>query len=169
MKTLKTLLFVLVATLAVRAPAEYLLWSVDWSQVNSAADYAVVAVLDADGKAVMNGSDPVLLVTADEFATEYVGKGSDTVSEVKSVISSPYNADPYKFAIQIYDGSDNLLGSTDAVTYSELPGLWSGDPQSVPSVGTTFNTSTYQAVPEPATGMLFVAGALMLFRRKRNA
>lgn len=172
MKTMKTLLFALVATLAVRAPAEYLLWSVDWSQVDPSADYAVVAVLNSDGTAVKNEGEQVFLMLADGSGADAVGKGEETVlTGIKSVIESPYNSDPYKFAIQVYDSGDNLLGSTDPVTYSQLPGLWGSDGQSIPSGGTTFSTvtSNYHAVPEPATGMLFVAGALMLFRRKRNA
>lgn len=174
MKTLQKLLFALVATLAVRAPAEYLLWSVDWTQADTdvLADYATLVVLDSAGNtlAVLNDvtdpSDP-----SDKLYRDL--ENLNVASNAKSEITSPYNnpSADYQFAIKVYDSGNNLLGSTTPVTYSELPGLWGSDGQSTPSGGTTFSTTptNYNAVPEPATGMLFLAGALMLFRRKRNA
>jgi hypothetical protein len=172
MKTLQKLLFVLVATLAVRAPAEYLLWSVDWTQAGDTADYATLVVLDNAGNTLAVLND----VTDSSYPSDKLYRDLENpsvASNAKSEITSPYNnpSADYQFAIKVYDSGNNLLGSTTPVTYSELPGLWGSDGQSTPSGGTTFSTTptNYNAVPEPATGMLFLAGALMLFRRKRNA
>ena len=172
MKMIKALLFTLVATLAVRAPGEYIFWQVDWTLTDSSADYASIAVLDADGNAVTVDSQPVYLLTADETPpSTQVYRDRDYPSEpteATSSISSPYNSNGYKFAIEIYDNTGTKLASSDPVAFSDLP-VWSGSMNPPMGVSTVWSPTTYTAVPEPATGMLFIAGALMLFRRKRNA
>lgn len=168
MKSIKTLLLLLGATLAVRAPAEYLLWSIDWEDVDPSADYAAIVVLDQNGENIGTGSSPytyLLLADAPTTGETFIYKGSYSPVEVTSDITDYANSN-YSFALYLYDKSDSLVSKSNAESYASLSdSIWKSDLN--PGVSTVWSPTTY-AVPEPATGTLFIAGALLLFRRKRS-
>lgn len=175
MKSLRTFLLATAAVFATAgARAEYLLWTMDWTQVDG-SDYAQVAVLNADGSETGN-----FLVDSDTGITQtYRDLTNPSVAtETTSVIDSPYN-DPsagYKFAIMVYDnsGSGKAIKKGEAMTYSQLQSagyIWGSDGGMNHPTGssTTWSPTTYGAVPEPATGTLLVVGSLLLFRRRKQA
>ena len=170
MKSLKAILAGLVVLGAVHAQAEYLLWSVDWDEVDQNATYAAVVVLDSNGQSLTPETYARWVDSEDSSITGTTVKrdpeGGET--EMISIIESPYNDSNagYKFAITLYDSSKTAIAASDPATYSELSdSIWGGN--MFPGVSTSWNPTKYNAVPEPASGTLFIVGALMLFRRKR--
>ena len=170
MKSLKAILAGLVALAAIHAKAEYLLWALDWDEVDENATYAAVVVLDSEGKSLTPETYARWVDTDNPSMTGTMFKRDPEggESEVTSVIDSPYNnpSAGYKFAITLYDSSKNAIAASDPATFSELSdSIWGGNMS--PGVSTSWNPTKYNAVPEPATGTLFILGSLMLFRRKR--
>ena len=173
MKSLRTFLLATAAVFAAAgARAEYLLWTMDWTQVDDSADYAQMAVFDSSGNQV------ALLTDTDTGITQnYRDLDNPSVAtEAKSVVDSPYN-DPsagYTFAIMVYDNTDKALSKGETKTYSQLQSagyIWGSDGGMNHPTGssTTWSPTTYGAVPEPATGTLLVVGSLLLFRRRKQA
>ena len=175
MKSLRTFLLATAAVFAAAgARAEYLLWTMDWTQVAN-SDYAQVAVLNADGSQTGN-----FLVDSDTGITQtYRDTENPTVAtETKSTITVPANSqeESYKYAIIVYDSAGNALKKGEAMTYSQLQSagyIWGSDGgMNAPSgtgSSTAWSPTTYGAVPEPATGTLLVVGSLLLFRRRKQA
>ncbi len=172
MKSLKAILLGILAIGAVSVRAEYLLWTMDWADTDAAADSASIIVFYASGNEL---SPSVALEQADHpaagtAAATTIYRDFETPNEsveVTSIISSPYN-DPdagYKFALRVYDENGDALKTYAAASYSDLSdSIWGGNMN--PGVSTSWSPTKY-AVPEPASGTLFIVGALMLFRRKR--
>lgn len=173
MKSLKAILSGVIVLGAFHAQAEYLLWSLDWDadEVSSSAKYAAIVVLDSNGESLTNPDTLLTWVDPDTGATgTRIKKNADADPvEVAADISSYSDPDDgYKFALRVYDSDKNEIKTYNAATYADLASagvIWGADSMN-PGVSTSWNPATY-AVPEPATGTLFILGSLMLFRRKR--
>ena len=177
MKSLKAVLLGLLTVGAFSAQAEYLLWQMDWEDTANTADYATLVVMDASGNEL---APPVALelanlpteVTGDDRTKVFRDYDSSSASgysnepqQVTSVIDSQYANDNYTFALRTYDANDTVLKTYTPAPYSALSdSIWGGS--LTPGVSTAWSPTKY-AVPEPATGTLFILGSLMLFRRKR--
>ena len=173
MKSLKTVLLGLLTVGAFSAQAEYLLWQMDWSDTADTADYATIVVFDASNNEVgsLELANLPSSVQADDRDKVYrdfddnnpSGYSNDSVS-VTSVID-PYNSSAYSFALRTYDSAGNTLNTYTPASYANLQdSIWGGS--LTPGISTSWSPTKY-AVPEPATGTLFIIGSLMLFRRKR--
>ena len=174
MKSLKTILLGLLTVGAFSAQAEYLYWQMDWADADDLADYATLVVLDASGheldpSVVLELANPSPL---DSTKTKVVrdidanDQYSDESVQVTSIINSTHQSDAYTFALRTYDERGNLLETFGPTPYADIAGsIWNNPPMS-PGASTTWSPTKY-AVPEPATGTLFILGSLMLFRRKR--
>ena len=171
MKSLKAVLLGLLTIGAFSAQAEYLLWQMDWADVADDADYATMVVLDsATGNEVATLNQATVPSTQTDPTKVYrdIDEDDNYVSDstrVTSVVDGSYTNDNYSFALRTYDVDGNLKDTYGPAPYADISSsIWGGS--LTPGVSTAWSPTKY-AVPEPATGTLFIVGALMLFRRKR--
>ncbi len=170
MKSLKAVLLGLLAVGAFSAQAEYLLWQMDWDDVDDTVDYATIVVMNAQGTVVDTlalAPDPDVSADAQPPpGTTEIYRGEESPVDIVSIIPSAYAQSPYTFALKTYDdSSDQEVATYGPTPYADISNsIWGGDYH--PGVSTAWSPTKY-AVPEPATGTLFILGSLMLFRRKR--
>ena len=156
---------VLTGAAAVRADYATIYWRVDPS-VEDTFSYAYAGITYAPS---VNGLGSDYLDNAVWGADEMT---KATVIQDGIQVSTPGEAssyDGYSFRIDLFDGEYNLLAFSKVETLASLENSWhavasgTGTKADGVWVGTTFT-----AVPEPTSGMLFLLGlASLALRRKR--
>jgi len=180
---MKKLIFGLVLASAAVAQAEYLLWTVEESDLSGSTLQAKDVAWMRVGYVKQNGSDEPLWkgTSLEVLATDKSSMG-DTKVAFKASGEDSYlvnlsgldNAN-YGFYIELLNNSGEIIGRTGSEatftydTYAQLSSgqhLTTGDIGSVPSV-VTWHGGGFEAVPEPSSMALLALGAgLVGLRRK---
>ena len=158
---MKKILILSVLMVAAVAHADYLYWMVaDNPSDGFAWDTAKVVTGDNSVVGEMSASEMADLASVNNYASANIG-----------AYGTGYN-DATSFFIELYNGSSEKIASASIGTADDLKSFISRNTMTdIPSSAAIFSPTagSFQAVPEPTSGLLFLVGGMLLgLRRKRR-
>ena len=148
----------MLASTALMARAEsYLYWMVDASNTEW---------LDSFTYATLKETSTGTYLVDRQYGVDAIGANDDglTTDAYDFIMPDIYKSSAYSFIVELYNENDEMLAWSPEVNYDEFSGHIFSGIQPTGANPYIFNT----IIPEPTSGMLFLAGLVLLgLRRKR--